>query len=76
MTTKPEKTHCARCGRSVKPRWKLVSGFIVVRNKIVTKAQGDTEKDLFVGSTCRRKWIEAGEYCAEDFVDTKEKVRK
>lgn len=76
MTTKPEKPHCHRCGRTIKPQWKMVSGFIAVRAKIVSHAHNEDEPILWVGPTCRRKWIEAGEYCAEDFVDTKAKVKK
>lgn len=63
MTDQP-KPHCRRCGRTVKPRWAIVG------------IDPELDRWPYVGPTCRKKWIADGTYTADDFVDTKPKVRK
>jgi len=55
MDEKEDKQRCEKCGRRIRPRWKLWA------------------HDTYVGPTCKRKYVESGQYNEEDFVDTKAK---
>ncbi len=59
-----QKPRCEKCNRRIKERW------------IFSHSKAPDYEYVYVGPTCRKKYIESGQYSEEDFMDTKPRKKR